>query len=247
MFNKLDLQVTYDKTLDIQLQLDEWIQLQIYFRGYYDKNLVHLLKNELKEGDVFIDIGANIGAFTLLAAKQVGKSGKVIAFEPVSDVMARLVNNVELNSFEQVVLEQKAVSDENKELTLYLSGDTNSGMSSIYRHDTESGLTENVPAVTLDRFLQDHPLDKINLIKIDIEGAEYFALKGMTETLKKYKPSLVLELLSESESERAAIQKAMLDLLKDLNYKQFGISEQGTPVEVDAHSDYYNYLFIPIK
>jgi hypothetical protein len=79
MFEGLTRTAMYDRDLKMRLDLDEWVQQHIYFLGYFDPAGIALIKKRLPEEGVFIDIGANIGSYTLVAAKQVGEPGKVIA------------------------------------------------------------------------------------------------------------------------------------------------------------------------
>lgn len=97
-----------------------------------------------------MDIGANIGCYTLIAVKTVGSNGAVYSFEPDPEVHQRLKTNVELNGFQNTVTEKKAVSEKSDTLKIYVSSGENTGMSGIYRHDTENGRIEHVEAIALD-------------------------------------------------------------------------------------------------
>ncbi len=177
----------------MRVDLDEWIQQNIFFFGVYDEAGIRLVKSVLSEGDVFLDIGANVGCFTLVASEATGRKGKVIAFEAVRRVADRLEENIGLNGLENVSVVRKAVYDRETLLRFYIASQENLGMSSIFHHDTESGVIENVPAIDLDHFLKDYMLDGIKMIKIDVEGAEIFALRGMKETIKRFKPLILVE------------------------------------------------------
>jgi len=155
----------------------------------YEPMETELVKSQAKRGDVVIDLGANIGYYTLIFAGLVGKSGKVIAFEPDTDNFALLKKNIEENKFENVVLINKAVSDKNGKTKLYLS-ENNKGDHRIY-DSGESRKSIMVETVCLDEFLKDYK-DKINFIKMDIQGAEGNALKGMTSLIKNNKKIKIL-------------------------------------------------------
>jgi len=167
------------------------------FEGYA-KNLVHerattkLFKQVVKEGNMVVDLGANIGYFTLLAAKLVGENGKVFAFEPEPQNYSYLKKNIKLNNYNNVETLQKAVSDRNGKTELYVcSYDT--GHHSINQYNgieaysrgrhTEKHSIE-IETVALDSFLEGKT-DHVDVIKMDVEGAEALALTGMDGLLRR--------------------------------------------------------------
>jgi FkbM family methyltransferase len=234
--------------MKMKLDLDEWIQQHIFFLDYFDYPGILFLKKNLKEGDVFIDAGANVGSYTLVAAKQVGQTGKVFAFEPVKKIFCRLKEAIALNNRHNIFAEQKALSDENTELALYLAKKSNLGMSSIYHHDTENGRVEKVEAVSLDDYLENHSTERIDLIKIDVEGSEFSALKGMQKSIRKFKPKILIELKKETLSQSGHTENDIDDLLSEAGYHKFIIDEQGNITNniQKKQKDYYNYIFVPV-
>lgn len=154
--------------------------LSIY--GTYEPTETELLKREINKGDVVLDIGAHIGYYTLLAAKLVGEKGKVFAFEPAPDNFALLKKNVDINSYNNVVLIQKAVSNESARIKLFLT-ETSSVSYRIY-DSMDERKSIIVDTITLDEFFEDYK-GNINFIKMDIEGSEGKALQGMINLLKE--------------------------------------------------------------
>ncbi|MCL4300776.1 MAG: FkbM family methyltransferase [Anaerolineae bacterium] len=168
------------------------------FRAYaqnriHEEATTELFRKIIHEGDVVIDLGANIGYFSLLAASLVGKKGKVYAFEPEPRNYSYLCKNIQLNGYDQVVALQKAVADKAGTLKLYIcSYDT--GHHTIqqyngikeYRPDLASDKEESVEieAIRLDDFVKEIGRP-INVIKMDIEGAEMLALSGMECVIKE--------------------------------------------------------------
>ena len=248
LFDHISFVTRYDGDLKIRVALKDWIQQQIYFLDYSDLNGISFLKKTLKKGAVFIDIGANIGAYSLIAAKLVTQNGKVISFEPVKAINKKLVANLNNNNFTNVKVEKKAVYENDTFLNLHLSNEQNSGMSSILHHSEESGITEQVEAVTLDTYLKKLELESIELIKLDIEGAEIHALKGMNETILKYSPTLLIEISEDIliNSTKSSANE-ILQLMKDYNYSLFSIELNGDlkPLENFNGKDYHNYVFQP--
>ena len=112
--------------------LDKWDSLDLSINQIYNKFETEIVKNQIKESDIVIDIGAHIGYFSLIFAKLVGNNGKVFSFEPEPENYKILKKNIEINNYQNVILEQKGVSDINNSVKLY-SGSTSSGSSRIYK------------------------------------------------------------------------------------------------------------------
>ncbi len=239
--------IKYDQDIQIQLHLSDFIQQQIFFLGYYDLAGITYLKNTLREGDIFIDIGANIGSFSLIASKQVQSTGKVYAFEPVHQTFEQLTYNYSLNHFTQTLLIQKALADKKGHLELNVSNQSNTGMSSMLNHDAETGQIEKVPCITLDDFVEENNISTINLIKMDIEGAEYLALLGMSHILKHIRPTLMIELNEAIIQKNPAQHQKLLALMASYRYCLKGIDRDGNMCETNATNlnDSENFLFIP--
>ena len=191
----------YGKVIEIQGSKmfinikDESHALRETFEGYVN-NLIHekattdLFKRIVKKGDVVVDLGANIGYFTLLAAKIVGNEGKVFAFEPEPNNFKYLRKNIEINNYTNVVALQKAVSEKNERIKLFICP-YESGHHTIKQQDGIKAYRPEVfykeksidiEAVSLDGFFEGKR--KIDVVKMDVEGAEALALRGMDEILR---------------------------------------------------------------
>ena len=165
------------------------------FRSYitsrnWEEPTTAMFKRVVKEGDIVLDLGANIGYFTLLATRLVGNKGKVYAFEPEPTNYSLLTKNIELNGYDNVIPEQKAVSNVKGMTKLFLS-DKDTGAHTLRQHHAERefatkqlGKFVEVESVVLDEYFEDRE-QSINVIKMDIEGAEMAALSGMDRILKQ--------------------------------------------------------------
>jgi len=140
-----------------------------------------LILNCLKEGDGFIDVGANIGYYSILAGKIVGDSGRVIAVEPVPATVKVLNCNIKLNNLKNIKAIQKAAWNNNQIITMYIPKGF-FGWASI--HKLNSGNTISIQGIPLDAISEDL---EVKLLKIDAEGSEYQILNGARKTLKKTK------------------------------------------------------------
>lgn len=157
-------------------------------RGKWEEAETHLFSSLVKEGMTVVDIGANIGYYTLLAARLVGPQGKVYAFEPSQENFALLSRNVEANGYKNVVLVPKAVCERSGTARLRLDRES-SGNHSLSGIRGE-GASAEVETVSLDDFFSSVH-ERIDVIKIDAEGAEVAILQGMLATLAR-NPDLVL-------------------------------------------------------
>ena len=150
--------------------------------GGPEKLTTEMFKNIVKKGDVVLDLGANVGFYTLLGARLVGKEGKVYAFEPEPINYSLLLKNIELNGYDNVVAVQKAVSNAAGKIRFFLDK-KDTGAHTIYQPDDEREFIE-VETVSLDEFFKDKERI-INFIKMDIEGAEMVALSGMDRIIRE--------------------------------------------------------------
>ncbi len=162
------------------IHLDPEDSLRLSTRGYYEPFVIDIAQKYLKQGDIVLDIGANIGYFTLTFAKIVGPTGKVYAFEPNSENMNILKKNVEVNGYTNVIFIEKAVSNKNGKLRLYLSDDS-STRHSVHKNEYCGSSFIEIDAVKLDDFFDVG--QKVHFIKLDVEGAEFDALQGMSRLL----------------------------------------------------------------
>jgi len=225
----------------LQLKLDDWIQENIFFLGEYEKAELKVLANHLKSGEVFLDLGANLGVFTLHASKIVGKSGKVISFEPFSINHNALVEHIRINNILNVKIEKLAVGSEPGSITLYLDeSEDNLGM--VTANYVENAVVEKVEIVSIDQYLETHSQETIDFIKIDIEGFEYATLLGLENTLKEHRPKILIEILDDLETEGA--QEKVHEFLYNLGYKKHFITDEGELSETPTCLHRKNYLFI---
>lgn len=215
----------------------EMQQRRIYFLDRYESREIKLCKKLLSSGDIFIDVGANIGWFTIGAARQVGQAGKVIAFEPSSQINPQLQRNIYLNKLSNVKVEKIALSDENG--TAILSGYTeeNIGLPSIVGNSDnyEKSGSEKVETVRFDDYYQRASLGKIRLIKIDAEGAEMKILEGMGKLLeKKDVDCLIIEVREEAMGKGKNAEEVMV-YLENYGYSIFEINMFGIkPLKANA-------------
>jgi len=115
----------------MELNLQDWIPQDIFLTGEFEPDTSVVVRKLLRKGDVVVDVGANIGYYSLLFSRCVGTDGHVYSFEPVPQLASALRKNADLNQFEQITLSNLALSDHNGEARFYVGPEDNSGLSSL--------------------------------------------------------------------------------------------------------------------
>jgi len=197
----------------------EFIGKHIYIEGIYEPDCTYLFNKLLNAGDCVLDVGANIGYFTLLASKLVGLEGKVFAFEALPQIMQVLEKNVKLNSLSNVVCYETAVSDKCGLVEFYASSIDNLGLSSMRNIKQTSAVRSEIPSVTIDSIITNLP--SVKLVKIDVEGAEFKVLEGMKELIKRDKPYIILEVTDEFLRQMDSSTKMIAEIFFIEGYKLF--------------------------
>lgn len=223
-----------------KMYLDKYDSLNLAINGVYGQFETDVIVNEIKNDNIVLDIGAHIGYFTLIFAKSVGSNGKVFAFEPEPSNFNLLKKNVEVNQHRNVVLEQKAVSDKNDKCKFFV-GQKSSGANRIYepkKTRTQEFSSITVETINLDDYFKRNNLyNKIDFIKIDVEGAEFFALQGMKQILESsVNVKIFIEFVKIAIEDSGMDPKKMLDFLFSLGFKIYLVDEQTSgirPIDVN--------------
>jgi FkbM family methyltransferase len=247
LFKGLNLITTYNKTLKLHVEPEEWIQQHVFLFGTFETNTIKCIQKHISKGGVFFDIGANIGCHSLIAAEKVGDKGQIHAFEAISKTYKKLQANIELNGFKNIHTNQVAVYNESTTLDFYIANDDNLGMSSIYQRKDISTNREQVEAITLDSYIKENNIEKIDFIKIDIEGAELSAIQGMKVTLKHFKPSLLIEISKEIIHETKQDSIEIISLLHQIGYTMYALSETGDLIETQTEIHNIHDYFFSVK
>jgi FkbM family methyltransferase len=151
----------------------------------------------LSPGDVFVDVGANVGYYTKLASRLVGPTGHVYALEPASDSLERLRRNLELDVVSNVTTLNVAAGADEKQVTLFGPASGHDGTSSFLelQHITsEPSVTTEVPVRPLHSLLEPAEFDRVKLVKIDVEGYEVEVLQGLEPAFEGRRPTLLVEI-----------------------------------------------------
>ena len=195
-----------------------------YWIGHYELPVQEAIVRELSPGDIFFDVGANAGFFTLVAAKRVGSSGKCVAFEPLPDNAKNIIEQVRLNGLGFCFVVEEALSSQEGVTNFFY--DT-PGTSTAHLGDIKAGERAiAVKTTTLDKAIQQWGLPV--LIKMDIEGGEIDALKGATTLLEQKTPKFLIELHGP------VCEEKVRHILSNYGYSFFDLSgkfiEAGKPL-----------------
>lgn len=218
---------------------------RLIYDGFEKEETDYLFKI-LKKGDIFIDIGANIGLFSLLASKIVENEGKVLCFEPAPLTFTKLVENININNFKNIEARNIGLSEKNGELTFYVSNNGYDAWNSFApSKDDKLESTIQVRVSTLDFELKDIDKSKIKLVKIDVEGWEKFVLLGGRDFLIEYSPEVMIEFTEENTFNAGYSVYDIYDIMTNFGYTWYRI-ENGKLVieEKKLHYPYNNLIAI---
>lgn len=201
-------------------------------REDYEPELTYL-DRLLSPGKVFVDGGANFGIYTVVASKLVGNSGVVLSFEPSPENFAILQRNVELNKMENVKVFCSAISDRDGTTRLYHI-DNAPNSYSLGKDVNPTTDYEEISTVSLDSVLQREGLERVDFLKLDVEGAEELVLRGAKSLFSRMRPIVLFE-VSESATKRLGLSTdGAWKMLEKLRYKLFTVGTKGELVSLDA-------------
>lgn len=191
--------------------------IMIYANGWYDYDDMHFVQEYLRPGDAVLDVGANIGVYTLLAATAVGERGKVVAFEPAHEAYFRLKENVELNRLDQVEVHCAAVGETRGMVSFHQNQDLVNRIALPSELAAQPDALEYVPCVTMDEELAG---ERFDLGKIDIEGAEIMAFRGARHMLERANPPVwLVELKDNLLSRYGGTAQELAGLLRTFGFE----------------------------
>ena len=170
-----------------------------------------------------------MGLFSLVGARKVGPSGRVFSFEPSSRDFKRLVEHLELNGLDNIQATSSALTDSTGTATLTIASEAHSGHNTIGSAFGYQGIeaidAERVRTTTLDHFLECHGVDRLDLVKLDIEGSELMALSGMRNALQRLRPSIMFEVFEAALALNGASVDALEAILREYRYSLWDIDD----------------------
>jgi FkbM family methyltransferase len=216
------------------LHLDNDLSYTLFAGACYEPNEFALLDRVLKPGMVFLDGGANEGVYTVFASARVGPTGCVIAVEPSLRELERLKANIKINRAANVIIADVALAERPRSVKLILAEQRHSGQNTLgafIYEGVDSLEARCVRAVTIDDLILTHGLSRLDIVKLDLEGAEFRALIGARNALRDMRPLLLIEVSDAALVRQGGSRAALCNLLESAHYVPLTIDEAtGAPV-----------------
>ncbi|MBC8430511.1 MAG: FkbM family methyltransferase [Desulfobacterales bacterium] len=243
-----------DKRKKIETRIQQGVKMHLYFDSKLSQLIFchefeleerHFLNAFLRRGDIFVDVGANMGLFTLIAAHRVGENGRVYSFEPTFEICRRLIQNIKLNNLNNVCSRQLALSDVESEGLLFQSQDGYDAWNSFAKPIAgETYIKETVQCKRWDDFARDNQLlGNVTMMKVDVEGWEARVLNGACEMLsKKDAPVLLVEFTEEAARSAGSSCKELYCLLEEFGYQMYTYHPKFRTIVPDPLRDSYPYV-----
>jgi FkbM family methyltransferase len=215
----------------------------LFLTGLYEPNEFLWLDRFLAPGMTVIDGGANIGLYTLYAARRVGPAGTVLAIEPSQRDFDRLTEHVRLTRLRNVRCRRLALSRAPGRGQLRVAAEWNAGHNTLGEfgyETTELVRVEEVKVRALDAIVADEGLQRVDLIKLDIEGAEYDALRGAEATIRRFRPAILVELADRTLRHQGAHSGQIWDFLEGRGYTLYGFDANRARLQPAARKPKYD-------
>lgn len=194
----------------------KYVDKSIIDTGLFEPHSTEVVRKLVKSGDVVMDVGANIGYYSVILSRLVGECGKVYCFEPTDHYSNVLQSNLDANNTKNAELIKLGISNVRHTLDIQV------GANSATLHSPGKvplNFSERIELVSLDEWIENHEIKKIDFIKVDIDGHEPCFLAGAWNTLEKYDPVLLLEVSHLHYLDAGVTAWDFYDLLKSRGYR----------------------------
>lgn len=207
------------------------IQRYLYLFGVWEPHMTAWLQRRLRPGDGFVDVGANIGYYSVLASRLVGETGRVVAVEASPTFHERLLQQVRLNGAGNVRAVNTGVSDSRKTLTFVLASSQNMGANSIVPYDGPAEFTFEIEARPMPDVLDDAEIERARVVKIDVEGAEGSVVRGMAPMLGKLRPDaeVTVEVTPERMAQLGDDVDELLGIMREHGFHVYRLTNSYDP------------------
>ena len=209
--------------ISFDLRLSDYMDWLLYFHSDTDSSAPVL--EYVNKDNVILDIGGNIGQTALFMAEKTGRNGRVVSFEPFPETYRRFLTNLKLNpGIQNLTVENIALGNSRDKLKMSATTEGNSGQTRIANPSEPGNNLVDVEVMPLSEYLKTRPLQKIDLIKIDVEGFEYNVLKGATDVIRSYQPVLFIELSDKNLQQQGSSVTQVVNLLSEMSYSVMDIN-----------------------
>lgn len=221
------------------------------YTGYiFESGTIYFIKDYLRAGQTVLDVGANVGYFSLLFSQIVGNTGQVIAFEPGDFSFNLLKQNKELNQYHWLKIYQAALGEDDK-IVSFNSGepgmDVYNSLGDICHPSADASKFKKIQIQQFkgDNWFEQHNISSIDLMKIDVEGGEYGVIKGMLKMFENKRISILLIEITYEMSESFGYQPSdIIELLKKFGYQWFYLQSTGNLVPLLGNNPSHSGMFV---
>lgn len=226
-----------------ELDRADLVEREIFYRTYESWE-TRVIEKLIKVGWICVDVGANVGYYTLLLSSLVGDAGAVYAFEPSDGTFAKLQKNVQLNNAKNVHLHKVALSNAIGCASLITEAKNAGG---THLANESSGVTGKTEVSTFDHFVDSEHIEQLDFIKVDIEGCECRFLEGAANTIKRFRPTMLIEINPRGLATFGNTAADIRNFLDEHNYDSDRLSWHGRVSKWSAPADgqYFNILATP--
>ncbi len=234
----------FDADLKLKIDRSRTMGASFYWAGFHEFREFIFMHRFLKGDMVALDVGANLGEYTLFMAKRLG-DGKVFSFEPMTKMVELLEKNIALNGFKNVQVCPFGLADRNYVAQVHEVDDPHEGLGTFYLGERKSKQATNVELRTLDSVFGSLNVNRIDFIKMDIEGSELHALKGGSKTMARFRPYVLIEINAPTYNAAGYSVADVSTFFLELNYAPHLVSKTGKLAECSSLPDFGNIIFVP--
>ena len=207
------------------------VKRHLFFANKYEERDTQIFQRMVKSGDYFFDVGSSFGWYSILASGLVGMSGKVFAFDMVPDIIQEFKNNISLNKLDDnIVIENTALGEKDGIVDYLYSPNTEMGNFQLEmlkdghkELNTKTLKTGKTKITSLDRYVEENAIHRVDFIKVDIDGAEVPFLRGARKTLSSKKPAIIIEVSERGQKAQGHSCQEIFYELSQLGYKFFSV------------------------
>lgn len=234
----------FDGSVKMMIDRSRSMGSAIYWTGFHEFREFLFLHKFLKPEMVVVDVGANQGEYALFSAKRVTK-GKVIAFEPLPSILKVLYENIRLNNFTNIQVFPGGLSDVEGSLKIHEIEDEHEGLATIYPGERKSRSSFDIKLRTLDDVVREESVERIDFVKIDIEGGELKALVGSQQSIQKHKPVFMVEINEVTYRSAGYTVDDIDSFFKKNSYQAWSIGKGGRLLKCMKLPAFGNIVFKP--
>lgn len=216
----------------------------LYWTGFHEFREFLFLHRYLRPDMVFVDVGANLGEYTLFAAKRLVR-GKVLSFEPLPSMRRALEQNIALNGYENIRVYPFGLSSARGTMVIHEFEDVHEGLATFYPGDRVGGRTVSASLEKLDDVILAGAFERVDFVKIDIEGGELNALRGTMQVIDRFRPAFMVEMNALTYQAAGYTVGDVVDFFTKVNYRPYGIQKQGRLGVMTHIPEFANIIFMP--